>query len=462
MSLIISVSGLRGIVGDSLTPEVAVRYAAAFVASLPPGEVLVGRDGRATGTMIAGAVAAAVTASGRDCVDLGVIATPTIGHLVKTTGAAGAIQITASHNPPPYNGIKLFGGDGRVINAVAGASVGAAYANAATAYVAHDKIGSVTRHDDPHAGHIDAVLATVDRQRIVDRQFNVLIDANHGSGAVAGVPLLRALGCDVTAIGERPDGGFVHPPEPIAENLTDIGEFVVQHRCDVGFCQDPDADRLAIIDENGRFIGEEATVALCVQRKLLQLGDDAAGRVIVINGATSSMTETLAEAAGATVVRSAVGEANVADAMLAASALYGGEGNGGPIDPAVGLIRDSYVGMAAVLDLMARTGVQISQLADALPRRALIKRKVDLPGGSSTDLSAIFDAAGAAMPGAAADRSDGLRLAWPDRWLLIRGSNTEPIARLIAEAETTEQAELLCDRAETLFVAASCRDADRA
>ena len=401
--------------------------------------------------MLVSAIAAAVTASGHDCVDLGVIATPTIGFLTKTMGAPGAIQITASHNPPAYNGMKLFGPDGRVINAVAGASVGSAYDAGDTGYVPHDRVGSIIGHDDPHGPHLAAVLATVDQGPIATRRFNVLLDANHGSGAVAGVPLLRSLGCDVVAIGERPDGRFAHPPEPIAENLSDIGGFVLEHGCDVGFCQDPDADRLALIDETGRFIGEEATVALCVQRKLLRLGDGATGRVIVINAATSSMTTTLAEAAGASVLRSAVGEANVADAMLAHRAVYGGEGNGGPIDPAVGLVRDSLVGIVAVLELMVRTGEKLSTLADALPRRALVKRKIELPGGPASRLSAILDAAQAAMPDAAADRSDGLRLRWPDRWLLIRGSNTEPIARLIAEADTQSQANDLCDRAAKLF-----------
>ncbi|QEF97014.1 Phosphoglucosamine mutase [Stieleria maiorica] len=443
--LIISVSGLRGIVGETLTPVVAGGYVAAFAAQLPAGTIIVGRDGRSSGPMLRDAIVAALRACGRNVIDADVASTPTIGVLVKHTGAAGAVQISASHNPPPYNGIKLFGGDGRVLDADTGAKIRDAYLAGTAAWCPFDEIGDVSTESDPHQAHLDAVLKTVAVDAIRAAKYRVLIDSNHGAGGLLGVRLLTALGCDVTALGATPDGQFEHVPEPTAENLAGVAETVSKSGCAVGFCQDPDADRLALIDGEGRYIGEEYTLALCVQRALT---DDATRGPIVINGATSGMSERLAEAAGVPAYRSAVGEANVADKMIANGATYGGEGNGGPIDPRVGYVRDSFVAMAQVLDLMASTGKSLAELADALPKLAICKDKAAV----STDrLPELFQQLCEKFSDASVDQSDGLRLAWPDRWLLVRGSNTEPIVRMIAEAESESQAQSLCDAAKRLI-----------
>ncbi|MDV6028738.1 MAG: phosphoglucosamine mutase [Phycisphaera sp. RhM] len=444
-NLIISVSGLRGIVGETLTPVVAGSFVAAFAAELPAGSIIVGRDGRSSGPMLRDAIVASLRACGRDVIDADVASTPTIGVLVKKTGAAGAVQISASHNPPPYNGIKLFGGDGRVLDAVTGAKIRDAYLNGTAAWCPFDQIGDAQTEPDPHAPHLEAVLKTVDVDAIRAAKYRVLIDSNHGAGGLLGVRLLTALGCDVTALGETPDGQFEHVPEPTAENLAGVAETVAQSRCAVGFCQDPDADRLALIDGEGRYIGEEYTLALCVQRAL---ADDATRGPIVINGATSGMSERLAAAAGVPAYRSAVGEANVADKMIASKATYGGEGNGGPIDPRVGYVRDSFVAMAQVLDLMASTGKSLAELADALPKLAICKDKAAV---STDGLPELFQKLRETYADASADESDGLRLAWPDRWLLVRGSNTEPIVRMIAEAESETDAQALCDAAKRLI-----------
>jgi len=443
--LIISVSGLRGIVGESLTPVVAGSFVAAFASELPDGPVIVGRDGRSSGPMLRDAIVAALRACGRDVIDADVASTPTIGVLVKETGAAGAVQISASHNPPPYNGIKLFGSDGRVLDAVTGARIRDAYLANTAAWCPFDQIGRATRRSDPHQSHLESVLKTVDVQAIRDAKHKVLIDSNHGAGALLGVPLLKQLGCDVTALGETPDGQFEHVPEPTAENLAGVAGKVREAGCAVGFCQDPDADRLALIDGDGRYIGEEYTLALCVQHAL---SHDATRGPIVINGATSGMSERLAEQAGVAAYRSAVGEANVADKMIAMKATYGGEGNGGPIDPRVGYVRDSFVAMAQVLDLMTATGKSLAELADALPKLAICKDKASV---STDGLPELFTKLRQTYPDATADESDGLRLAWPDRWLLVRGSNTEPIVRMIAEAESESEAQRLCDSAKQLI-----------
>ncbi|WP_149496049.1 phosphoglucosamine mutase [Roseiconus lacunae] len=443
--LIISVSGLRGIIGETLTPVVAARFVAAFAAHLPAGPVVVGRDGRSSGPMLRDTIVAALRACGRDVIDADVAATPTIGVLVKTIGAAGAVQISASHNPPPYNGIKLFGSDGRVLDAITGAKIRDAYHEETAAWTSFDKIGNATVHDDPHEAHLQAVLATVNVDAIRAAKHRVLIDSNHGAGALLGVRLLEALGCDVVTFGAEPDGQFEHVPEPTEENLAGISDLVRKNDCVVGFCQDPDADRLALIDGNGKYVGEEYTLALCVRRAMAN--EDTRGP-IVINGATSSMSERVAAEAGVAAFRSAVGEANVADKMIAEKATYGGEGNGGPIDPRVGYVRDSFVGMAQVLDLMTSTGKPVAELAAELPRFAIVKDKASV---SADGLPELFAKLKQQYPEANVDEGDGLRLAWPDRWLLVRGSNTEPIVRLIAEADSESQAQALCDAARELL-----------
>lgn len=443
--LIISVSGLRGIIGETLTPVVAARFVAAFAAEIPAGAIVVGRDGRSSGPMLRDAIVASLRACGRDVIDADVAATPTVGVLVKQTGAAGAVQISASHNPPPYNGIKLFGGDGRVLDANTGARIRDAYLAEKADWCSFDLIGDAQTHPDPHAAHLEAVLATVDVDRIKAAQHRVLIDSNHGAGSLLGVRLLETLGCDVVALGDRPDGQFAHVPEPTAENLSGVAGKIREAGCAVGFCQDPDADRLALIDADGRYIGEEFTLALCVQHALAH---DATRGPIVINGATSSMSEHLAAQAGVASFRSAVGEANVADKMIAEKATYGGEGNGGPIDPRVGYVRDSFVAMAQVLDLMSQSGKTLAELADALPRLAIHKDKAEI---SAEELPELFAKLQTEYADATIDTGDGLRLAWPDRWLLVRGSNTEPIVRLIAEASSEAEAKALCDGAKALI-----------
>ena len=440
---IISVSGLRGLVGESLTPEVAIRYVAAFSAQAGPGPFVVSQDGRPSGRMLAEAVHAGLHAVGRDTIEVGVAATPTAGVLIRHARAAGGIQITASHNPSPYNGLKLFSAEGRVIPAGPGGQVLARYRTGQTAWVTHERLGTLQACPDSITPHLEAVLATVDVARIRGRRFSVLLDSNHGSGSILGRRLLEELGCQVTLLGETPDGQFAHTPEPTAENLASVLAHVPKVHADLGFCQDPDADRLAVIDETGRYLGEEYTLALCLDH-VLRTRHGA----IVTNCSSSRMSEDLAAKYGVPLVRSAVGEANVVDAMLAQGAVFGGEGNGGPIDPQVGLVRDSFVGMAQLLDAMAAREQPISRLADELPRYEIVKTKITLaPEKVASGLDLLRQHFSDATP----DRLDGLRLDWPDRWLLVRPSNTEPIVRAIAEASTAEEATRLCQEAAAVL-----------
>ena len=436
---IISVSGLRGIVGESLSPEVAMRYVGAWAAIAPPGKVVVTRDGRATGRMLADAVRSGLQAVGRTAIDAGIAATPTTGVLVCEYRAAGGVQISASHNPAEYNGLKLFSAEGRVISAAAGQRVIERYRSGQSAWVPYQQLGGVETCADPMSPHWALVRPTVDVERIRAARFRVLLDANHGAGSLLGRRLLEELGCQLTIVGSEPDGLFEHPPEPTAENLAGVLRRVTTAGADVGFCQDPDADRLAVIDEQGRFLGEEYTLALCIDHVL-----GTHRGPIVTNCSTSRMSEDLAARYAVPCYRSAVGEANVVEAMLAHGAVFGGEGNGGPIDPRVGYVRDSFVGMALVLDAMAARGRKINQLAAELPRYEIVKTKIALePEKIPAGLAALQRHFADARP----DRMDGLRLDWPGKWLLVRASNTEPIVRAIAEAPTAAEATRLCAEA---------------
>jgi phosphomannomutase len=446
--LIISVSGLRGVVGDTLTPDVASRYAAAFAETLPPGPVLITRDGRANGGPLVGPVAAGLSQRGkRKVLDGGVAATPTLGVLVRSLGCAGGIQISASHNPPEYNGLKLFSAEGRVIPGVAGQAVLERYkmldAGCSMLDIERPE-SSIEQLADTTSAHLALLEKIVDVDRIRARRYRVLLDANHGSGSVLGKPLLEMLGCDIVLLGEQPDGLFAHTPEPTAENLSGVLADVQRAGAHVGFCQDPDADRLAIIDEGARYLGEEYTLAICVEHVLQRVTGP-----VVTNCSTSRMTEDIANRYGVPFYRSAVGEANVVDMMLAKEAVIGGEGNGGAIDPRIVLVRDSFVGMALVLDAMAARNLHVSALADELPRYAIHKAKVSL---SREAAAAAFTQLERHFSDATPDRLDGLRLDWADQgkggsWLLVRASNTEPIVRIVAEAPTAEHAKRLCDEA---------------
>ena len=440
---IISVSGLRGVVGKSLTPEVALRYAAAFSAETPAGPFVITRDGRPSGAMLAEAVHVGLAAVGRSTIDAGVAATPTTGVLIRHHRAAGGIQISASHNPAEYNGMKLFDAGGRVIPAASGQQVLDRYRSGEVDWEGHGRLAAFEECSDSLSAHLEAVLATVDVERICAQSYKVVLDSNHGAGSLLGRRLLEALGCEVTVLGGQPDGQFEHPPEPTAENLAGVLSAVTEAGAEVGFCQDPDADRLAVIDRSGRYLGEEYTVAMCVDHVLRR-------RVgpIVTNCSTSRMSEDIARRYGAAFHRSAVGEANVVDAMLARDAVFGGEGNGGPIDPRVGLVRDSFVGMAQLLDAMVARDLPIGRLADELPRYEIVKTKISL---APENVPAGLDRLADHFADARADRLDGLRLDWPGRWLLVRPSNTEPIVRAIAEAATEDEARGLCDETARLL-----------
>jgi phosphomannomutase len=436
--LIVSVSGIRGVVGKSLTPQTATAFAMALASQNARGRIVVCRDGRPSGLALRHAVLAGLMASGCDVVDIGIAPTPTCGVAIRGLNAAGGIQITASHNPAPWNGLKLFGCDGAVLNTTAGQVILERFRDSSFRHSAWNEQGQEDRCLDAGNWHQSRILSLVDPELIRLRGLRVFLDANGGAGGPLGNSLLEVLGTAATCHACSADGAFLHEPEPIAANLREICPLVPKNHADIGFVLDPDADRLAIIDETGRYIGEELTLALAVRYRLGQERGP-----VVINMSTSRLCEDIARQFGCPYHRSAVGEANVVERMRAEGAVIGGEGNGGVIDPRLGWVRDPFIGMALVMSLMAETGKKLSELVAELPSYQIVKNKATV---TREQLPALYQALTSRWPEARTDRLDGLRLDWEDRWVHVRPSNTEPIVRVIAEAPHLDQAQGLCDQ----------------
>jgi phosphomannomutase len=441
--LLVSVSGIRGIVGESLTPRVVLEFAACYGSALAGKTVVVGRDGRASGEMLGHAAISGLLAVGCRVVDLGIAATPTLGFFIRSTGASGGIQITASHNPPQWNGLKLFRPEGFVISAAAGERVATDYQHHWASFVPVDGVGTYELASDPHRAHRDQVLSLVDAAAIRRCRFRVVLDANHASGAVFGPPLLEALGCRIQVLGGTPDGRFEHPPEPLHGHLSGLCDAVRRSGADVGFALDPDGDRLAVVDEQGRYIGEEYTLALVILHRTAQQRG-----VVVLNSSTSRISQEVAQAAGCCVLRTCVGEVHVAERMIDAGAVIGGEGNGGVIDPRVGFGRDGAAAMALVLDLLAERNESVSSIVGQLPAYFIHKDKIPLGRDRLDD---ALDRLVGRFADGIVDRMDGLRIDWSDRWLQVRPSNTEPIVRILCEAQKAEEAIALAQRARTIL-----------
>ena len=441
-TLMISVSGMRGHVGTDLTPELVARHAAALAAwargaGLP--SVVLGRDSRTSGPMFMHAATAGIMSAGCDVIDVGMVPTPTVQLAVEHHHAGAGLILTASHNPIEWNALKFVGPDGIFLDAEAGAAV-RALAEAGPPRAGWDTIGRVHEDREAVARHLDLVLALpeIDVAAIRARKFHVALDCVRGAGGASIPLLLERLGCRVTAIHLETDGRFPHAPEPVPENLGDLSRAVRESGAEIGMAVDPDVDRLALVDETGRAIGEDYTLAFAVRSVLgAHLGDP--NPAVVVNLSTSLVVEDAARDFGARFVRAPVGEANVARAMRRHAALVGGEGNGGVILPSLHIGRDAPLGVALILHYLARSGQAVSALVDAAPRYVIVKAKA--PRGA--DLREMYDRLRARFPDADGDEQDGLRLAWRDRWLHVRPSGTAPIVRIIAEAPTADDADAL-------------------
>jgi phosphomannomutase len=462
-TLMISVSGIRGHVGTDLTPELVARNAAAlgaWVRTSPAAQVaraaagggrpavVLGRDARTSGPMFTHAAASGLMSVGVDVIEVGVVPTPTVQLAVEHHHAGAGLILTASHNPIEWNALKFVGPDGIFLDAEAGARV-RALADDGPPRMGWDGIGTLREDPDALARHLDAVLALpgLDLQAIRARGFHVALDCVRGAGGRAIPPLLERLGCRVSGINLEPDGRFPRPPEPVPANLGELSELVRRAGADIGLAVDPDVDRLALVDERGEPIGEDYTLAFAVRAVLDGRTSEANAPTVVVNLSTSLVVEDAARAAGARLVRAPVGEANVARAIRDEGAAIGGEGNGGVMLPALHIGRDAPLGVALILHLLAVSGVTVSELVASSPRYTIVKAK----GPRGPDLGPLYRHLQDTFPDADTDERDGLRLSWPDRWLHVRPSGTEPIVRFIAEAPTAAEAEALIARARELL-----------
>ena len=446
-TLMRSVSGVRGIVGTDLTPERVARYAAAFgsvLASQGHQTAVLARDSRTSGPVFADAARAGLRGAGITVIDAGLVPTPTAQLAVEHHGAGGGIILTASHNPVEWNALKFVGADGLFLDREAVSRLFALVDAGEAASAAWDGLGAVRPDAGAVERHLRAVYALpyVDVERIRRRGLLVVLDCVRGAGGTIMPRLLEELGCRVTGIDLEPDGRFPRAPEPVPANLRVLAERVAAEGADLGIAVDPDVDRLAVVDGAGTPIGEDYTLAFAVRTVL-----ERTPGPVVVNLSTSLVVDDAAAAFGTTVTRAPVGEANVARAIQQAGAVIGGEGNGGVMLPALHIGRDAPLAAALILDLLARTECGVADLVAASPRYTIVKAKA--PRGP--DLAPVYAALGREFSGAAEDTQDGLRLAWPGRWLHVRPSGTEPIVRLIAEAPTAEGAEALVRRATAIF-----------
>ena len=392
--------------------------------------------------MLEAAVSAGLCSVGVDVVTLGIVATPTVGIMLRELECDGGVVITASHNPVPYNGVKLLLSNGIAPPPAMAMAIKQRFQKKEFSMVGSVDCGRTSHNEQANELHIQKVLSIVDSSNIARQKYRVVLDSVNGAGGAAGKKLLSLLGCDVVLVNGDPTGLFAHEPEPTATNLESLSGFVTDEKAVIGFAQDPDADRLAIVDENGTYIGEEYTLALAARQIMSEQQGKAAA-----NLSTSRMIDDIAKAVGAEVIRTPVGEANVAGAMIENQCIIGGEGNGGVIDLRVGPIRDSFVGMALVLQLMTDTGKTISQLVAEIPAYAMLKEKYS---ANADQAEAIIHLAQAAWPGAIINTSDGCRFDFEDSWVHLRVSNTEPVMRMITEARDHATAQGYADTVEKI------------
>jgi phosphomannomutase len=439
----VSVAGIRGRVGTSLTPEIVAMYAAAFGAwSASRGKsraIVVGRDSRVSGPMFHRTVVAALQSVGCTTIDIGLTTTPTCQLAVEHHHAAGGLMISASHNPIEWNGLKFIASTGLFLDNAEGAEMRATIEQGIER-ATWDKLGSVEQDDRAVSRHLERVLSIpyVDVAGIRKRRFKVALDCVRGAGSIIVPQLLERLGCTVSAIHMEPDGRFPRSPEPTADNLKELEQLVLSTGSAIGFAVDPDVDRLALVSNEGKAIGEDYTLALAARLVLRHRKGP-----LVTNLSTSRLLEDVAAEAGVPVKRAPVGEVNVATTMRDLHSPIGGEGNGGVILTEVHLGRDAPIGIALILQLLYEENRSLAAIVGDLPRYVIVKDKLDRPKAS---LDTVYAALKQAFPTAEADTQDGLRLSWPDRWVHVRPSGTEPIVRVIAEAPTDEGAHELVRR----------------
>ncbi|HTR81259.1 MAG TPA: phosphoglucosamine mutase [Bacteroidota bacterium] len=443
----ISISGIRGVVGEDLTPEVAVRYTAAFAEYSNRGTIVLGRDGRVTGSSIAHIVSSTLLQMGCDVVALGICPTPTVALAVEKNHAAGGIAVTASHNPMQWNGLKFIASNGMFLDAAENRKFWQIADRGNFSYAKWDEQGTHSADSAFIQEHIRTILSLpyIHPEKIKERKLKVVIDCVNAAGGVIVPKLLREFGCRVVEMNADVSGIFAHTPEPLPENLTDLAAKVVAEKADLGIAVDPDVDRLVFIDETGKPFGEEYTIASAVKFVLdaeKKLGKN--NHSVVVNLSTTRAVDDIASAYGATVARTPVGEINVASKMKALHSVIGGEGSGGVILPAIHFGRDAIVGVGLFLQLLVDFGGKTSELKASLPHYTIVKSKINLSSLKPDDiLKRLHEKY---SPRERTNTDDGLKIDFASSWVHLRKSNTEPIIRIIAEAKTHEDAASLVEQ----------------
>jgi len=430
----VSISGVRGIVAESLTPEIIQKYALAFGTFINNSPLIVGRDSRTSGTTISNILKGCLQATGCEVIDIGIVPTPTVQMEIIHHKAAGGIAVTASHNPSEWNGLKFMDGNGRFLSPDKAEQVYQLADRRDFKYTDWKKIGNEIQDSGANERHIKAVLDLpfIDVPSLKNRNFSVAVDCVNGAGGLIIPQLLKKLGCTVIPINDEPNGIFAHTPEPLPENLGQLKKLVKESKTNIGFAVDPDVDRCAIVDNKGQPIGEEYTLALAVKFYLSKkLG------TVVVNMSTSRASEDIAKYYNCPFVRSKVGEINVVEEMIAQDAIIGGEGNGGVILPELHLGRDAPIAVAIALQSLLEFGGSVSDLVQSLPRYSMVKDKINIEGKNPDIIvNKLIDQ----YSNKKVNLLDGLKIDEEDYWVHLRKSNTEPIIRIIAEAKTAKEA----------------------
>src|SRR5215212_3155628 len=444
-SLKIGITGVRGIVGETFTPELVVGFAQAFGTYLDSGRILVGSDTRSSGPMVRSAVLAGLLATGCEVIDLGICPTPSLQLAIKWLKADGGISITAGHNPEPWNALKFVRGDGLYLNALQADELLDIFHQGEFAKAGWERIRSRVEERDAITHHVETLARAFDVEAIKSRRLTVAVDCCNSSCSYLSPRWLAALGCEVLAVNDDPAAPFPHAPEPTRRTMAQLRAVVKAGRADVGFAHDADGERLGIVTEEGEILGEEATLPLCAE---IQLGRESGA--VVTNVSTSAAIERVAERYGASVVRTPVGQAFISEAMSENRAVLGGEGSGGVIVPRVQLSHDSAAAVGLILEHMAQAGARASELAASLPRLSMLKHYVEVePNRIYSVLQRVYEELERErMP---FDQTDGLKVQRPDGWVHVRVSNTESKIRVIAESDTEARAQELLDWARDLL-----------
>ncbi len=436
--LMVSISGLRGVVGDTLTPETVIKYASAFAKFSSNKKIIIGRDGRYHGAMLAEILSGTLAACGCDVVDIGICPMPTVQLAAEHSDASGGVAVTASHNPMEWNGLKFINEDGVFLDAGENKKL-RAYAEQEPKYASFQSTGTIEHNDFFLHDHVRRVLAirSVDVEAIRKRHFKVVVDCVNAAGSVVVPQLLNDLGCIVIKMNCDATGKFPRKPEPIPENLISTMEKVRIEKADLGIVVDPDVDRLVLITEKGEPFSEEYTIAQAVKFIFEKLPVER--RIAAVNLSTTRAVDEIARGLNGKVFRSAVGEINVVKKMKKVNAVVGGEGSGGVILPEVHYGRDALVGIGITLEHLLEFGGTLSALKNSLPKFEIVKKRIELCGKNP---ERTIDTIKKHYSKFDLNTEDGLKIDAPDYWIHLRKSNTEPIIRVIAEAVTKEEAEL--------------------